>query len=133
MLAASLRVTWCTHEHVYSKNIAFLLVCEANLQMWLLLFALNKYESRHDKTNKVTVRPANTQISLRIRPVWSDSSLCAQWVAKDLSFLHADSKDSLGAHSFCWFCHVAAHIEEPSELQQNDCSPSEDSVQPMHK
>ena len=27
-------------------------------------------------------------------PVWSESSLCAQWVAKDPSFLHADSKDS---------------------------------------
>ena len=28
-----------------------------------------------------------------IRPVWSESSLCAQWVAKDPSFLDADSKD----------------------------------------
>ena len=34
------------------------------------------------------------QISLGIRPVWSESSLCAQWVAKDPSFLHADSEDS---------------------------------------
>ena len=33
------------------------------------------------------------QISLGILPVWSESSLCAQWVAKDLSFLHADSED----------------------------------------
>ena len=40
----------------------------------------------HDKTNKMTVRPAKTQ---------SDkSSLCAQWVAKDPCFLHADSEDS---------------------------------------
>ena len=29
------------------------------------------YEPPHDKTNKVTVRPAKTQISLGIRPVWS--------------------------------------------------------------
>ena len=29
-----------------------------------------------------------------IRPVWSESSLCAQWVAKDPSFLRADSEDS---------------------------------------
>ena len=28
------------------------------------------------------------------RPVWSESSLCAQWVAKDPNFLHADSEDS---------------------------------------
>ena len=38
--------------------------------------------------------PTKTQISLGIRPVWSKSSLCAQWVAKDPSFLHADSEDS---------------------------------------
>ena len=42
----------------------------------------------------MTVRPAKTQIILGIRPVWSESSLCAQWVAKDPSFLHADSEDS---------------------------------------
>ena len=35
-----------------------------------------------------------SQITLGIRPVWSESSLCAQWVAKDPSFLHADSEDS---------------------------------------
>ena len=51
-------------------------------------------EPPRDKTNKVSVRPAKTQISLGIRPVWSESSLCAQWVAKDSSFLHADSEDS---------------------------------------
>ena len=42
----------------------------------------------------MSVRPAKTQISLGIRPVWSESSLCAQWVAKDPSFLHVDSEDS---------------------------------------
>ena len=52
------------------------------------------YEPPHDKTNKMTVRPANTPISLGIHPVWSESSLCAQWIAKDPSFLHADSEDS---------------------------------------
>ena len=51
------------------------------------------FEPPHDKTNKMTVHPAKTQISLGIRPVWSGSSLCAQWVAKDPSFLHADSED----------------------------------------
>ena len=51
-------------------------------------------EPRHDKTNKVTVRPVKTQISLGIRPVWSDTSLCTQWIAKDPSFLHADNEDS---------------------------------------
>ena len=36
-----------------------------------------------------SVRPAKT----RIRLGRSESSLCAQWVAKDLMFLHGDSED----------------------------------------
>ena len=81
------------------------------------------YELRHDKTNKMTVCPAKTQISLGICPVWSESSLCTLWVAKDPSFLNADSdvsirlggcpgcsESSRDAHSFCWFCHKAAYI-----------------------
>ena len=60
--------------------------------VWGIL--LTKYEPRHVKTNKVTVRPSKSQISLGICPVWSESSLCAQWVAKDPSFLHADNEDS---------------------------------------
>ena len=51
-------------------------------------------EPPHDKTSKVTVRPVKTQISLGIRLVWAESSLCTQWVANDPSFLHADSEDS---------------------------------------
>ena len=35
--------------------------------------------------DKMAVRPAKTQINLGIRPVWSESSLCAQCVAKDPS------------------------------------------------
>ena len=62
--------------------------------IFLLSFAKMRFEPRHDKTNKVTVRPEKTQISMGIRPVWSESSLCAWWVAKDPSFLHADSEDS---------------------------------------
>ena len=46
------------------------------------------------KPTKWHVHPVKTQISLGIRPVWSESSLCAQWVAMDPSFLHADSEDS---------------------------------------
>ena len=36
-----------------------------------------EYELRHDKANKMSVRPAKTQISLGICPVWSESSLSA--------------------------------------------------------
>ena len=43
----------------------------------------NTNEPRHDKTNKMSVRP-----------VWSESLLCTHWVAKDPNFLHADSENS---------------------------------------
>ena len=39
-------------------------------------------------------RQEKTQVSLGICPVWSEPSLCAQWVSKDPSFLHADSENS---------------------------------------
>ena len=73
------------------------------------------------KPKKWHVRPAKTQI----RPVWSESSLCAQWVAKDLSFLHADSEVADAqvdlslrwAHKpFCWFFHEAAQISHFSRV-----------------
>ena len=61
------------------------------LKFWTLPLLI---EPRHDKTNKISVRPAKTQISLGICPVWSESLLCTQWVAKDPSFPHADSEYS---------------------------------------
>ena len=45
------------------------------------------------KQTKWALRPAKTQISLGTRPVWSESSQSAQWVAEDPMFLHADSED----------------------------------------
>ena len=45
------------------------------------------------KPTKWHVRTAMTQIRLGISPVWSESSLCAQRIAKDPNFLHADSED----------------------------------------
>ena len=78
---------------------------------------------RVTKPTKWHVRPAKPQISLGIRPVWSESSLCAQWVAKDQAFFRQTEKtlirlggcpgwseSSLGAQSLCWFCHVAANF-----------------------
>ena len=41
------------------------------------------YEPRPDKTNKMSVRPADSD----------QTGLCAQWVAEDPSLLHTDSKD----------------------------------------
>ena len=50
-----------------------------------------------DRVRKYTfghVRPANIQISLHIRVVWSESSLGAFWIAIDAKFLNADDEDS---------------------------------------
>ena len=52
------------------------------------------------------------------RRLRSESSLCAQWVAKDPSFLHADREDAqadLSLHQvhmpFCWFCLLELYEE----------------------
>ena len=53
---------------------------------------------RHDKTNKMSVRPAKTQISLGIRPVWSDSSLSAWRKLWSLAthWAHRENSDQTG-------------------------------------
>ena len=51
------------------------------------------YEPRHDKTNKVSVRPAKTRISLGIRPVWSESSLSTWRKLGSLATHWAHSED----------------------------------------
>ena len=81
-----------------------------------------KNEPRHDKTNKLSVRPVKTQISLGIRPVWSVIAVHMKkaWVLScplntqrrliRLGGCPGWSESSLGAQSLCWFCHVAAQI-----------------------
>ena len=39
------------------------------------------------------VRPAKIQIRLRIRAVWSESSLAAFWIASDAKLLYADNEN----------------------------------------
>ena len=73
-------------------------------------------EPRHDKTNKMSMRPAKTQIS----PVWSESSLSTWRKLGSLAthWAHSEdsdqtgSKSSLGAQSLCWFCHVPAQMKK---------------------
>ena len=75
------------------------------------------------KTTQWHVRPAKTQISLGIRPAWSESSLSAFRTLRSLATHWARGEDwsdwadaqadlSLGwAHrSFCWFCYEAAQL-----------------------
>ena len=68
-------------------------------------------------------------------PVWSESSLWAQWVIKGPSFLHADSEDSdqTGRMPFCWFCYEAAQIARFSKKKIGLSSPvSEDTTESQH-
>ena len=73
------------------------------------------------KPTKWHMRPAKTQISLGICPVWSESSLCTQCIPKLSSCGQrrhwsdwADAQADLSLHwvhmPFCWFCREAAHI-----------------------
>ena len=95
------------------------------------------------KPTKWHVRPAKTQISLGIRSVWSEFSLWVQWVAKDPSFLHADSKDSdqtewmprlnlVFAGRTCRFVGFFMCLPVHDKTYNKTCVTSKDSVQPVH-
>ena len=48
----------------------------------------------HDTTKPTKWVCAQQRLRSDIHPVWPESSLCTQWIAKDPRFLHADSKES---------------------------------------
>ena len=64
------------------------------------------------KPTKWHVCPAKTQISLGIRPVWSESSLSAWRKLGSLAthWVHSEDSGQTGWMPFRWFCHEAAHI-----------------------
>ena len=81
---------------------------------------------RTTKPTKWHVRPAKTQISLGIRPIWSESSLSAwrnlgplasHWAHSEDWSDCADAQTDLSlrwAHmSFYWFCHEVAQLSFP--------------------
>ena len=95
---------------------------------WKILLSF-KFEPPMTKPTKWSVRPAKTQISLSISPVWSESllsawrklgSLATHWAqAKTLIRLGGCpgwSESLLGAQSFYWFCNEAAHLFESNVL-----------------
>ena len=78
------------------------------------------------KPTKWHVRPAKTQISLGIHPVWSESSLYSDQPGRPLSSCRKQtlirlggcpgwSESSLGAQPHCWFCHETAQILATSD------------------
>ena len=83
------------------------------------LFILNDIST--DINSKIFERPrdknqqndcAPSENSDQPEHVWSESSLCAQWIAKDLSSLPAQADLIFRwAHMpLCWFCHEAVHL-----------------------
>ena len=79
------------------------------------------------------VRPAKTQISQGIHPVWSESSLSAwrklgslatHWAHSEDWSDWADAQADLSlrwAHMpHCWFCHVAAQLFYFTLYSEND-------------
>ena len=71
----------------YTTSSGFVELVAVYLQNWLSVASIAtvccQYEPPHDKINSVAVHLAKTQISLGIRPVWSESSPSAQWVARE--------------------------------------------------
>ena len=74
---------------------------------------MDTFEPRHDKTNKVSVRPAKTQISLGIRPVWSESSLSARKKLGPLAThrAHSEDSDQTGQQRRLWSDWAAAQAD----------------------
>ena len=60
---------------------------------YFVIWAATWQNQQTDLCTQIRLRSAWVS-ALGICPVWSESSLCAQWVAKDPSFLCADSEDS---------------------------------------
>ena len=96
-----------------AKNVASNLAIKSFTQR--LTSRLNDMSCLMAKQTKWHVCPAKPQI----RPVWSESSLSAwrtlgslatHWAHSEDSDQTGRSESSLGAQSFCWFCHEAAHI-----------------------
>ena len=75
------RCSFCVSFNNERVNISKVSMCYPYF-VWLCGFYHWPFEPPRYKTNIASVRPAKTQISLGTRPVWSESSLCAQWVAK---------------------------------------------------
>ena len=76
---ASLSLTWLKTSKTdpwidHSEAARFKVFLKLNNSFILVNF---ESEPQHDKTNKVSVHPAKTQISLGIHPIWSESSLSA--------------------------------------------------------
>ena len=83
-------ISWTLYALVYCLYV--------RVYMYLGFLGKSVYESRDDKTNNMAVRPAKTQVSLGIRPVWSESSLSAWRSIGSLAthWAHSEGSDQTG-------------------------------------
>ena len=77
-----------------SDSLLRSVACYHETQMFFLTF--HEMSRTVAKPTIWDMLPAKTQISLGIPPVWSESSLCAQWVAEDPSFMWTAKTDQTG-------------------------------------
>ena len=89
------KVIYCINSIIFFLRIMKIYITNGVLGPKIFMIRrMVRYEPPRDKTNKMAYAPSEDSVSLGSHPVWSESSLCAQWVAKDPRFLHADSQDS---------------------------------------
>ena len=76
------------------------------------IFTIKDFEPPHEKTNKMACAPSKDSDQPGHQP--SLISLRCPHDAREESDRLGEcpgwSESSLGAHSLCWFCHVAAHL-----------------------
>ena len=80
-------------ELVMLKSVKFLFCSYGPISITHHIIWDKQNELQYDKTNKVSVCPAKTQISLGISPVWSESSLSAWRKHGSLATHWAHSED----------------------------------------
>ena len=91
------------------------------------------FEPPHDKTNKMACAPSKDSdqpghppslirvFAVCMKKAWVLSyTLSAQRRLIRLGECPGWSESSLGAHSFCWFCHEAAHLPFSTETFSHD-------------
>ena len=81
----SLRLIWISFHHpLFGFSFEWAMSCQN-------LFVMYKWATWQNQQNECG--PSEDSDQPGHHPVWSESLLCAQWVAKDPRFLHADSED----------------------------------------
>ena len=118
---------WCQQQFcsIRKRKNEFQVLNKVRIKLlWLILLSLLPFKPRHDKTNKMNVRPANSDqpgqppslikvFAVRMKKPWVFSYPLSAQRRLWSDWAYAKAELSLRwAHclSFCWFCHFAAHL-----------------------